>query len=169
MYYPLDDYSNDGLVDTFAVSVPANSFITFVQFIRLDSTVIAAKENVSLFDDVDAMIEAGLFDGITEEEYPMIVNWDMPEPVNSLDKKITDKITLMPNPNNGYVQISFEQLSNISEIRVVNMVGSVVKTVNISKNTTSLNMNTSDLPSGMYFLQFTDGKTQSYVHKMIKN
>jgi hypothetical protein len=68
---------NEFINDSLRVTIPANSFIYIMQFNRLDSTIVAAKANVSMFDNLNTMNSNGLFAGINVSDYSKIVNWDM--------------------------------------------------------------------------------------------
>lgn len=172
---PIPEAGNDNLVDSIHVTVPANSYVYVMQFNRLDSTVIAAKAYVHTFDDLAAMAADGLFDGISPSDLAKIANWDFgsvptsvikPKAIANASNQV-GSITLSPNPNNGTVNVSWSTDSNISEIQVVNSLGNIVKTVVVGAIST-IQINTSDLPNGVYYLHLNDGSSNGIVKKMVK-
>ena len=60
---------------------------------------------------------------------------------------------LYPNPATSFVTINYDlpqEVTNAS-VRIINILGSVVKTETLNKNATSLRMDISDLTNGVYF------------------
>lgn len=63
-----------------------------------------------------------------------------------------EEMRLYPNPAKNYLQVIFgTQATNIQVLELVNSNGLVIKRMNISE--TSVRLDTSDLPAGMYFVR----------------
>ncbi len=88
-YNDRPEAGNGNYEDSLNVIIPAHSFAYVVQFNRVDSTVIAAKDFVSYFDDSKNMIIDNAFEGIND--LTKIVNWNITEP----------KATFTTNSANG--------------------------------------------------------------------
>lgn len=75
--------------DTIAVTVPANSYVLFMQLNRLDSSVSAATAHVATFNTVAGIHDAGYLTGMTDEELLSVVNWDFSSLICSVDTSVT--------------------------------------------------------------------------------
>ncbi len=283
---------SDDYLDTFAISVPANSYAIILQFNRMDSTRAAARTNTATFNTTASLQAAGLLTGLSNSDLANVVNWNFSSILPSAEPTVaasnlrftgvtstsltlnwtngngasrlvvlkqgtatnqspsdgssytasttfgngsnlgtgnyvvydgivnsvtvtgllanttyyaevfeyngigitsnyytsatltgnrttlansttgilaaveSDKISLIPNPNNGSVEINYSQISNISAIRILNVVGIEVK--NIPSNSGSItNLDTTDLESGIYYIHFSSDNKE-VVKKMIK-
>lgn len=81
------------------------------------------------------------------------------------------RISVYPNPASENVFVNLEGIyAKNKEVRITNMLGSVVKTVNPGKQENIVNLNTSDIPSGVYFaLVIADGKVEANKKIIIKH
>lgn len=70
---------------------------------------------------------------------------------NILDTK---KMTLSPNPTNGFVKISTK--SEAYEILIINSLGQIIDSYQISGNETTISVE--DIPAGVYFINLLDRK-----------
>ena len=70
---------------------------------------------------------------------------------NILDTK---KMTLSPNPTNGFVKISTK--SEAYEILIINSLGQIIDSYQISGNETTISIE--DIPAGVYFINLLDRK-----------
>jgi len=75
--------------------------------------------------------------------------------------------TVFPNPANDVINVSNSNDVNVNKITVTDLNGRVVKQVNYS-NTTNIQVNVSDLSSGVYMMNIDSDKGSS-VQKVIKN
>lgn len=75
--------------------------------------------------------------------------------------------TVFPNPANDVINVSNTNNVNVNKITVTDLNGRVVKEVNYS-NTTNIQVNVSDLSSGVYMMNINSDKGSS-VQKIIKN
>lgn len=73
--------------------------------------------------------------------------------------------SLYPNPTNGNVTLTASE--TIEGVRVLNMMGAVVKTVGIDAST-QVDIDVNDLPSGVYFIEVS-AEGRQYVERLIKN
>ena len=71
----------------------------------------------------------------------------------------TAVLSIHPNPSNGIVTI---EGNNLSEIVIFNLMGQKMRTIATSEEVTSVMLNLSDLPSGVYFI-----KANSSIEKLI--
>lgn len=72
--------------------------------------------------------------------------------VNSIDEETAVKVSNpFPNPSSEFVNFTYS-INNLNKasLKVYNMLGALVKTVNITDNTGKLAVNTSDLRAGLY-------------------
>ncbi|NMH86264.1 T9SS type A sorting domain-containing protein [Flavivirga algicola] len=85
----------------------------------------------------------------------------------ALDK--IDAIKIFPNPTKGAITISNIQGIELSSIAVYNVLGRLVKQIEVEKGLSKLNTNLTDLNKGIYLLNLkaTDGKSRS--QKLIIN
>lgn len=77
VYTELPEDGNGKIENTFTFDIPANSTRFIVEFYRATADTIEALNQTSIFDNTDAMITAGYFDGMTTGELNQIINWDI--------------------------------------------------------------------------------------------
>ena len=76
------------------------------------------------------------------------------------------QVNLYPNPTNG--KLTIDNMDNsVSQVIMMNILGSQVKTINIL-NQTSIDINTSDLTSGVYFVVIKDANNNARAIKVVK-
>lgn len=76
-----------------------------------------------------------------------------------------NNLTLFPNPANEFVKIDLENKVFTGSITMYNLQGEQVE-VPITANTNSMEISTTEVPSGMYFIRIVDGReviTKSFV------
>lgn len=76
---------------------------------------------------------------------------------------LTDKFDLYPNPTNGIVNITSE---NIEEINIYNSAGVKIETYVKPENNILINLKNKGYTSGVYFFKFED-KTGKYLYKKL--
>lgn len=76
---------NDYFGDSVVLTIPANSYKTIIQFNRMDSTILDARQNVHIFDSADSVYAHGYLTGLTDEQLLSVVNWDFSDLVCSPD------------------------------------------------------------------------------------
>jgi hypothetical protein len=81
-----------------------------------------------------------------------------------IDENSKIDYSLYPNPTNGNVTLTASE--TIEGVRVLDMVGKVVKTVGIDA-ATQVEIDVNDLPSGVYFVEVSAAGNQ-YVERLIK-
>ncbi len=84
------------------------------------------------------------------------------------DSKEVDKIKLYPNPNTGNVEIDLSDVLNITQIQIVNDLGLLVKTVDLNNASGVVNVNTTDLSSGIYYLMIKKSDNSQLTKKMVR-
>ena len=79
-------------------------------------------------------------------------------------------VELFPNPARDQVTLrlkqvnakqSTDQLKDIREVRILDKVGNVKKIVNYPANTNNINVNISNLPLDIYYVEITDGRNSA--------
>lgn len=76
----------------------------------------------------------------------------------------TDVLSITPNPSNGLFTVKTNTKN--TSIRIVNLVGEVVLVENTQANT-NLNVDLSNQPNGIYFIQLNNGK-ETITKKIVK-
>jgi hypothetical protein len=84
------------------------------------------------------------------------------------DAKEVDKIKLYPNPNTGSVEIDLSDIPNITQIQIVNDLGLLVKTLDLNNASGVVNVNTTDLSSGIYYLMIKKSDNSQLTKKMVR-
>ena len=82
----------------------------------------------------------------------------------SIESEKIEHIEIYPNPTSGQVQIN--QLYKIDEIVILSIDGKIIQSISV-EGENSINMDTSTLPQGVYFLNFNNPIHQ-FSRKLIK-
>lgn len=80
---------------------------------------------------------------------------------------LSNKFSVTPNPANDYITISNSENIKVSNIKITDLNGRVVKQNNFD-NVSNINLNVSDLSSGVYMMNINTNEG-STVKKIIKN
>lgn len=72
-----------------------------------------------------------------------------------------------PNPANGVVQVLFSE-NKYNKISIVDYSGKTIRTVNLADHTTSVQLSTENMASGVYFVRLT-GENITSVRKLVVN
>ncbi len=75
---------------------------------------------------------------------------------------------MYPNPATNELNISFNEAVELSEVRMVNVVGSLVSTISINSRTEDLKISVADLPSGVYAIELIDNNNSRKTLQFIK-
>ncbi|MEP7197912.1 MAG: T9SS type A sorting domain-containing protein [Saprospiraceae bacterium] len=83
-------------------------------------------------------------------------------------EKINRNIQIFPNPIHDFIKIKFSDEPAVSQIKLLNSVGQVIRSMQLDPVLSVTEINISDLNHGFYFVQieFVDGNSQ--IHKIIK-
>lgn len=102
-----------------------------------------------------SIVKYKFFDKDNTDIYSEVVvkYWSSPE---AIDEEISDKISFSnayPNPaiNKFNIDYNFDTNINKASLKIVNLLGSVVKEVEIDQNSNKLSMDISNLDAGVYF------------------
>ena len=76
------------------------------------------------------------------------------------------QLSAQPNPCKGQTEIRIEQ-ANGGELVVCNMMGRIVRRVALDANASSLNLDVTDLPAGMYLYGIHNGAKNSAMQKLV--
>ncbi len=82
--------------------------------------------------------------------------------INSIDNNAAFKAQVYPNPFSSFLQV---RLDTDAQLILIDMSGSLVLQSKVDRY---LEVNTGELPAGMYFLHITSG-SESLVKKLVKN
>lgn len=163
---------NDYFEDSINFSVPAGETRYFLYFSRLDSTLAAAKANLSKYQSIQSMYWAGYFAGIPASDYTKYVNFDLQLITTAVSEvtEISNNITLYPNPASGASSVNVKINNNMSgnvSLRLLDARGLQVKTVNVAKSNGAeeFSLNLEGLQQGVYTLQVTQGSNVG--HKLL--
>lgn len=75
-------------------------------------------------------------------------------------------LTIYPNPSVDYVQIDFEQKTS-GLVRIYDLRSALIYEQKI-EGEKSININTNNFDSGVYFIRFIDENNKQYINKMLK-
>lgn len=76
-----------------------------------------------------------------------------------IEKISTNSITIYPNPAQDFIYMTFNGIFKTGELTIVNAIGEIVLRKSINGNSTSeLNINISELSSGLYIVKLLDEK-----------
>lgn len=92
-------------------------------------------------------------DNPSEQASVVVKFWASPESIAE-DAMRGGKISdIYPNPANNFVNLDFEMTPAVKQakVRIINLLGSVVKEVEIEKGASQLKLDVSDLDNGVYF------------------
>ncbi|MCI5056787.1 MAG: immune inhibitor A [Flavobacteriales bacterium] len=78
---------------------------------------------------------------------------------SSIEESVTKNISITPNPAGDYTFVN--DLNGIQSIRILNSVGALVSIEKPTQITSSMKLNTSTLPDGIYYIQINGDKTQT--------
>ncbi len=77
--------------------------------------------------------------------------------VNIKNNTNANGLVVYPNPAVNMITVKFEKtLATASLLRITDVTGRTIEQVQVARNTNSLQVNTSKLPSGRYFIQITN-------------
>jgi hypothetical protein len=81
--------------------------------------------------------------------------------------KVNNQLKIYPNPATNSINIVSE--NNIKHLSIYNLVGKLVKEINITKNLNTTELAINDLSEGIYIVKITDVLDANYSTKFIKN
>ena len=67
-----------------------------------------------------------------------------------VDEQTTESITLSPNPAVDFINLNMT--GNVKTVKIFNITGTLVNSIAVPQGTSNLNINLSNVPSGIYFL-----------------
>jgi hypothetical protein len=85
---------------------------------------------------------------------------------NGLNLK--SQILIFPNPTNGEIYLRNIDLQLINSISIINTLGSTIKSITEPEIVTNKSINTSILPTGIYFIQINENSGLKQTLKFIK-
>lgn len=89
--------------------------------------------------------------------------------LSSSEVPALENISIYPNPSKGNVTISNIQNMDLEKIEVYNVLGSLVKQVNVKQNLSKLSLDLSSTNNGIYLLKISDKKGASHTQKLVIN
>lgn len=149
----------DSYLDTIPLIIPANDYVLVMQINRMDSTVAAALENTTKFDNGSSLYSAGYLAGLNTEEMSKVVNWDLSNvQIATKLKNTAAEIALYPNPAQDFVVVNVgEKVCNVS---ICDLNGSLLLSQQAIGTTY---MNIQSLRQGVYLV-----KANGWVKKLVK-
>lgn len=82
-------------------------------------------------------------------------------------EKENDKITIAPNPSNGNVSVLTSKSSTIEEIQIYNVLGKQVRRYNFKQSNANINLDLTQLNSGIYLVRLLTNSGKSETQKII--
>lgn len=88
----------------------------------------------------------------------------VPEKVSNQNLEVETSVKIFPNPATNFITIEADA-NEFTSIKVINMTGSILKTIQINEATTRHTIDISNLPIGVYFVQLIgkNNKTISFI------
>ena len=78
-------------------------------------------------------------------------------------------IKIFPNPTNCNAHIEWsENLQNPIKVEMINSIGQVIESIKINQNANYYDLQTHNLPNGIYFMKLLTAENQTYTTKLIK-
>ena len=142
---------------------------------RNDQINYALLVNTRL-DDNGASAEA--LNGLVRSIVPLITSWPAIDlfdstiicsPTNSVDNisKNPSLFTVYPNPSNGKFTVKIEGLQQANcKLEICNLLGQEIHNAFFTGQTTTVDIDLSNFPKGLYFVKVYDG-TNNYTQKII--
>lgn len=101
-----------------------------------------------------------------DNRFEIIIKKEMVQ--NLITDNLNQTISIWPNPANDFIQIRLPQNYNsVSNIRILNSLGDVIKTKKLILQNNSISICIADLFKGIYFIEINDGD-RCNVQKFIK-
>jgi Secretion system C-terminal sorting domain len=86
---------------------------------------------------------------------------------NVITEKI--KVEIFPNPvNNNTRLIWYEPFKSNIKIEIINSIGQIIETIKAENSTTYKEIDTKNLPNGIYFIRLSTPENQTFTTKLIK-
>jgi len=83
------------------------------------------------------------------------------------DTRTIEKITVFPNPVTDKLSLTNIQNSNLKSIEIYNVLGKLDRTVFVKNNVNTLDVDVSNLTSGIYLLKLNNEEGNSKIQKLI--
>jgi hypothetical protein len=162
----------DDFLDTFAISVPANSYALILQFNRLDTSTAAARANVAAFNTIASIQAAGFLTGLSNADLDKVVNWNF-STIDAIQgvTDVSNNVTVYPVPTNQNITIGLgDSFVGKTTINIKDMSGVSLLNKSTSKGsgTSYETIDVSALESGMYIVEIKNDEKVAYK-KLIKN
>jgi hypothetical protein len=91
----------------------------------------------------------------------MVGSKDLRNPESSL-------ISIIPNPTRDLIQIRFDEVLNADgKVDILTTTGTLMKSINIGKGSTSTTIDVRDWPAGVYFVRYRDIEGRSSVERVV--
>ena len=86
---------------------------------------------------------------------------------NSINKPMELKFSISPNPASDIIMVRLSENNDLTEIHILDMTGKTILTKTTNKK--EISINTSELPSGIYFLKLQNNKKIGVQKFIIQN
>lgn len=139
------------LTDACSPSSPGIMWMNFMDYTD-DSSMYMFTQGQANF--VHGNLTTGILKSLTE--HPELLDW--PTGTSDIDKEV--RVGVFPNPSEGKIFINFTDTDRPKGMHVINSVGSVVETIDVTDNgITSCQLDLTPLSKGVYMIRciFADG------------
>jgi hypothetical protein len=88
-------------------------------------------------------------------------------PITSISESNNKKFTIYPNPANNLLNVSFNDVENVSAVEIKDLTGKTVKVLNNINGGNNVALNLEDLTVGYYFVLLTSNQNTISANKLI--
>lgn len=166
----MTDDDSDGIYTTDAIAFEGSPFVAY-KYVNGDVTVAENEESADF-----ATLGCGIPNGIGgwnrihtrsgEDEVLPVVPFNSCGPLSTNDIEL-GRVAIYPNPSDGVSFIEVENPNNHTlRMNIVDITGKTV-TENMVINTNRYEINTTNLNSGLYFLNIVNERSETAVYKLM--
>lgn len=140
----------------------------YVAFDQTSGNIFVAKSNDGAQEFFTVNSELELLNKETRNNAAEKVNFDFPATYNpSYYQNLATAVKMYPNPSNGQVTVETNGMTTVTNIRVMNSVGEVMKNVEVQSGEMFNDINVSNLATGMYFVEIESDGAETVNKKLI--
>jgi len=171
--FPIDSLNFSDLIGEFDFDFEFPEFdLVCLELTNPDGSTDVIGVTANMLEGLQASLDA---EGIQSQVVPCeegIVPGDNSDEILAALRPTITKVGVFPNPSNGTAPITVNFESEVEDeviLSVINQVGKTVSNLNINtiKGSNTVELNPSDLGSGMYILSISNGKALNISKKLM--
>jgi hypothetical protein len=151
---------DDTFFSTSPITIPANATSTTIQVNIIDDVLVESTENVIITLGAPTNAVLG-----TVSSFTLNITDNDANGVASI--KTNNKLSIYPNPAKNHLTVVSNQAA-LKSIDITNLLGQKMNVEMVGIATSNLQLNTANLPLGIYFIKATDEKGNIYNSKFTK-